>query len=314
MALSVAEANAVSSANYDPTLSQITFQSSPLWAKLKKKNKVQVRGGADLRWTIRYQDLDYADAVSARQQITFEQKETRTQAVLDWKYYNAKTMVSWDERVKNTGKPQIINLMGDKATELKEDMENRFATDLFTANPNGNGFEPLTTIVDSASSYAGIAVADAANWASIEDGSTTTLNLYGSNSLSYLVNQATFGNKMPDFHLTTRDLASKAESLIEPQKRYYDEELADMGFKSVTFHGAPIVGDPKCTAALWLGLCLDVLEIWVHPDFDMVITPWKELFQAGFPNSMAKVMSWAGNIVCRNRKPMFKATALDYTL
>ena len=314
MALGVTEANTVSSAHYDKTLTQITFEESALWNKLKAKNKIHKDGGTDLRWPLRYTSLGYADAVSPRDQMTFEQKETRTQAVLDWRFYQGKNMISWDERVKNTGKSQIVNLMKDKAVEIKEDMETRFYTDIYVANPNGVGIVPLTDIVDSATTYAGIAVSDAANWASTEDNATTVVNLYGSGSISAAVNAATFGDRIPNFHLTTRDLASKAESLIEPQKRYYDKDLANIGFTAVEFHGAPIVGDPKCTAKLWLGLCLDVLEIWVHEDWDMVLTPWKELFQAGFPNSLARAMSWAGNIVCRDRQCHFKYTVLDYTL
>ena len=315
MALSIDEANAVSTPNYDTPLKQQVYQESPFYVKLQKKNKIKLDGGENIRFPIRYLEYGKADAVGPRQQVTFEQLETRTAGQLEWKFYNSQTMISWDERVKNTGKQAVVKLLAEKADELRQDMDNRFATDLYTANPNGLGFSSLATIVDSADTYAGIAVSDAATWKSYnEDAATTILAMYGTGSLAEAIADCTFGKSYPNFHLTTIDLASKFESLIEPQKRYEDKEMADAGFRNCTFHGSPVFGDYHCTAKAWYGLCIDEFEIAVHPDYDMDVSAWKELFQGGFPNAMAKVVSWSGNILCKCRRVNFKKTALDYTL
>ena len=316
MALSINEANTVTDKYYKTSTTQQVYEESALWVKLNKAHKVKRRGGESLQFPIRYLEFDKADAVGPREEVSFEQKETRTGGVLDWKYYIVPQMISWDERAKNTGKPQIVKLMAEKSTEMKQDMQNRFAKDIFTTNPNGLGMISLPVIIDGTADYAGIADADAdSNWAcAVDDVATTTFLLYGDGSLSESISAATFGTYSPDFHLTTKNLANKAESLLEPQKRYMDKELADAGFKHVTFHGAPIIGDPKCPAAMWLGMCLKAFEIWVHSDYDMELTPWEKLFQAGFPNAMGRTLSWAGNIVCEMRKCNFKYTALDYTL
>ena len=316
MALSVSEANTVTDRFYKTPMVQQVYEDSALWVKMKSQNKLKRAGGERLQFPIRYKEFGKSDAVDPRAEVSFEQLETRTAGVLPWTYYNTAQMISWDERVKNTGKEKIVNLMKDKSDEMVQDQNERFATDLFTTNPNGKGFVALPVIIDGTADYAGIADADAdSNWAAaVDDTSTTTLLLYGSGSISESVNASTFGKYSPDFHLTTRDLASKAESLLEPQKRYQDKVLADAGFKNVTFHGAPIVGDDHCPAALWLGMCMKAFEIWCHTDYDMELTPWKELFQAGFPNAMGRTLSWAGNIVCTMRKCNMKYTALDYTL
>ena len=312
MALDIAEANAVSTKYYDKSMTQQVYEDSPFFTKLKNNEAIKTDGGTDIQFPIRYRKYGRADAVGSNQQVSFEQKTTRTGGVLDWTYYNVDTMISWDERVKNSGKPRVINLLADKAEEARQDMMDRFATDLYTTNPNGLGFTSLATIIDAADSYAGIAVADAAAWASPEDSSTTELVLYGANSLSYMVNQATFGKYTPDLHLTTRDLASKFESLIEPQKRYQDKEMADAGFRNVTFHGVPVLGDVFCTASSWFGVCTKVFELRYHPDWNFDVSPWESLFQAGFPRAMGKVMSWTGNLCAKMRKCNFKFTALNY--
>jgi hypothetical protein len=314
MALTLAEVNVVSSRNFDKPMTQQVYEDSPFFLKLKKNRAIKWDGGTEIQFPIRYRKLGRADAVGEDQRVGFETKSTRTAGVDSWTYYNVDAMITWAERVKNTGKARIVNLLAEKAEEMEQDMQDRFATDLHTTNPNGLGFNSLAAIVDSAASYAGIAVADASAWASGEDSTTTELVLYGSGSLSYMINAATFGKYGPDMHLTTKDLASKFESLIEPQKRYTDKEMADAGFKNVTFHGVPIFGDPFAVAASWYGLCMKVFELRYHPDFNFDVSEWVTLFQAGFPRNFGKVMSWTGNLICKMRKCNFKFTALDYTI
>lgn len=314
MALTLAEANTISSRYFDKPMTQQIYEDSPFFSKLKKNKAIKWDGGTELQFPIRYRKLSRADAVGSDSRVAFETKATRTGGVASWTYYNVDAMLTWKELTENTGKQQIVNLMSDKAEEMQQDMMDRFATDLYTSNPNGLGFTSLAAIVDSAASYAGIAVADASAWASTEDGTTTELVLYNANSLSYAINQATFGKYSPDLHLTTRNLAAKFESLLEPQKRYTDKETADAGFKNITFHGVPVIGDPFCTAGSWFGLCMKVFELRYHPDFNFDVSGWESLFAAGFPRNLGKVMSWAGNLVCKMRKCNFKFTALDYTI
>jgi hypothetical protein len=57
-----------------------------------------------------------------------------------------------------------------------------------------------------------------------------------------------------------------------------------------------------------------MLELRYHPDYNFKATPWSELEQVGFPNALAKTVSWAGNLVCRQRITQGRYSALDYTL
>lgn len=312
MALSIDEANTVSSKFYDEGITQQVYEKSPVFYKLKKKGKV-TKGGTQIQWAVRYTTLGNANAVGAREQIPYIQKETRTAAVLDWKYYVSTTSIQWDERVKNSGKPQIVDLLKDKAEELREDMFNKFQTDLYSTSQASKSFSSLWTIIDSADTYAGIAVADASVWAANEDGTTTRLTLYGDQSLSEMINASAFGSDGVDFMFTTRDLFSKFESLLEPQKRYEDTEMANGGFTTLKFHGIPVVSDYACTSGYWGGIDTDYFEFRTHPDFDFKVDPWKELGQAGYPQAMYKSVFWTGNLVCKSRQTCFKYTALDFT-
>jgi len=314
MAINITEANSVSHRFFDKPMTQQIYEDSAVLTKLKQNNSIVCDGGTSIQFPIRYVKLGRANAVGPHQEMTFEQKVTRTAGNVEWKYYNCDNMISWDERTKNSGKEKIVNLLADKADEIRQDMMDRFATDLYTTNPNGLGFTSLPAIVDRASNYATVEYATVTEWqAAIEDTTTTELVLYGSNSLSASCNAATFGKHTPDLHMTTRNLASKFESLIEPQKRYKDKKMADAGFTNTTFHGVPVVGDDFCIAKMWLGLDMKQFELRYHKDWNFDVTDWKELFPS-FPRAMGKLMSWAGNMVCKMRKSSFKYTVLDYTI
>ena len=119
MALSISEANTVSSKYYDKTLTQQVYEKCPFYLKLKSIGNVSTDGGTQIQWPIRHSKLSQSGFVGPREQINYSQTETRTGAVLDWKYLVGENMISWDERVKNSGKPQIVNLIKDKTTELQ---------------------------------------------------------------------------------------------------------------------------------------------------------------------------------------------------
>lgn len=321
MPLTINEANSVSEEFYDRQLTQQVYEKSPLCWKLKNERNITWDGGVSLRFPIRHTGLDKAKAVNPREQITYEQVETRTAGELPWSYYSAHAMISWDERVQNSGKARVINLLGDKAEEMMEDLYNKFVVDLYNTTQVTKVIQSLNTIIDSGDSYAGIAVADAAEWAANEDSTTTELHFYGSaGSLSHAINLATFGPDKPDLIITSRDLYNKAESLLEPQKRYEDTMMANGGFTTVKFHDIPIVGDYGLDApsagngAYMYGIDTKHLEFRYHRDWNFKTTSWTSLIQGGYPEAMVKVCTWAGNLCCKMRKTNFKFTALDYTL
>ncbi len=317
MALGIDEANAVSSKYFDGTITPQVYDSFPLWTRLKSKNKITWDGGTQIQWPIRYKEAGTAEAVGPRTQISYMAKETRTAAVLDWAYYVGKAIMSWDERVKNTGKAQVINLMKDKAEEMTEDLYEKFADDLVASTQGALSIQSLQTIISTSTTYGSIAVADCAEWAStFVDTTTTRAVLYGtSGALATAINACTFGKHHPDLIMTTRNLYSKIESLLEPQKMYEGSaDLAKAGFSTVKFHDVDIVADPHITAAALYILTTDMLEFRYHPDFNFVVSKWGPLEQIGFPNALAKNVSWAGNLVCRMRKVQGRYSALDYTL
>ena len=316
MAFTINETNTVSKKYFDTTMTQQVYEGSPFYSKLQDDEQVILSGGTSVQWPLRVKKLDRSRATGPRTKVEFGSDETRTAGDIPWVYYDGDTMIHWDEQVKNSGKGQIVRLIGDRATELMEDIKNKLYEDLFltTYSSTGQKIVTLDTIIDSADTFAGIAVADAAQWAGQEDASTAALAIFGSGSLSEIRNAATFGKLEPTLHVTTRDLWSKYESKIQPNQRYEDKQMANLGFASLTFHKKPVVSDIFCPAGYWFGVDMDCFELVVHKDHNMKVKDWFELPQAGYPNAFAKYVCWVGNLLTRRRRTSFKFSALDADL
>lgn len=314
MALTLDQANSVSKRIFDETLVQTAYDNSPFWVRMKQENKITKHFGTSIQWPLEYKQADLADAVDPNDQVDFRTIDTMTGATLAMKYYRAKNLITWQEQAENSGEAKIVDLLKAKAKTMQRALYHDFATDLYTQNTSGKGIEPIVNIVDSTQTYGGIAVADASTWASWRDASTTALTLYGAGSLSYYQNLSTFGTEGPKMHLTTRNLYSKFMSLFEGQKVYQDNRLADAGFDNIKFMGSPIVADFYCPASYWYGLDIGAMEFCVHPSYNFKLTDWFKLEQAGHPESMARVISFAGNIKCTQRRTSFKLSTLNYQL
>lgn len=312
MALSVAQINAISTAVYDKTIKQSVYDENPLLKKLRDNDKTVIAGGDDIRFPVRIKFLGTAADVDWDDQVTYQAVDTRTSGVLEWAVYRANTMLRWEEVAKaQEGKQRIVNIVEEKTKELSEEMNYRLATDLFASTyTDTNKIVPIPTIIDTADSYAGIAVADVDNssWqAASEDASTTKMTravLYED------IEGAKFGSNGPNFFITTRDLAANYNALLGADERYVNVNEANAGFKGPTLYGYPVIGDPYVATGDFFGIDLDALELFVMKGNDMSVSEWIDLAPAGYPDSMGKVVKSVCNLVARRRRTMFKLTAL----
>lgn len=311
MALTHTEAEAVSREFFYPTMEACAYDFSPFFAKLKAKNAV-VDGGTMISFPIRYDKLGRAKSVGWDEQWNFGKKKTRTQADINWCLYRGDAMITLEDIIKNDGKGRKVDLIKDKLKEMKEDVEETMAKDLYTQSTDDNAMDALSTIIDSTGSYAGILPSDAANWASTEDSSTTTLVIFGENSLTYMIAQATFGKKSPNFHLTSKLLYNKFLAIFDAGRRYGDADLLKAGFKTATFNGDPVTMDAFCPEGSWFGINIDEFEMCYHPDHNFKVYGWEDMRGQGMPGTLTNLEDFIGALKCTDRKSNFKFTALDY--
>lgn len=311
MALSVVQANAVSTNVYEKDFKENVYDSHPFTMELQQRHKITVKGGNQITFPVRYKRLGTAKAVGWTDQETFQSIDTFTQGVLDWAPYRASTMITWEQRDKNQAGPQqIVDLLKSKAEELKEDVLYILATDLFATSSVSGHVIPLSTIVDSADSYAGIDPSDASVWAGIEDSSSTQLTrslLYGK------IASSSFGERQPSAHFTTRTLQAKYNLLLSGDERYMNTKTANAMFTTITLSGKPVYSDSYVASTYWFGLDIGAFELTMMTNNDMNIGKWMETDIIGYPRSLVKVCTFVANLVCKVRRSSFKLSALTGT-
>jgi len=329
MAFTYSETQAVSDMGFDDKITQEVYDAHPFWKKLALNEQIE-SGGGGTKWTwpVRVKKYGKANAVGPKDKIEFIDKETRTLAAVDPKYYHGNVIIDWAKQRENKGKAKLIDIVKEKSEELKEDFMDRLNTDLWTANPNGSGIIPLSTIIDSSTSTAVAGITptdcDTGAWVSQEDSATTKLELYGGlygtstyQSLSSMCNAAKFGGNGPTMHLTTKDLRSTFESLLEAHQQFNaklgDKQMADAGFENVSFRGVGVFDDPYVPAGSWYGIDMDAFAILKDPDSYLEVTKWDKISNE-YPKTMQKMMFAVLALKCIRRRTSFKMTALDSTL
>jgi hypothetical protein len=314
----LAQMNAVTDRHFSG-FEQFVYEDSPLLKRLKSKNKVRIKGGTQIQWTARIAKLNQSGAVDPREETTWATTDTRQGVMTNWKFYFGKTLAQWDEIMMNKGsEEQLVDLIADKATELKEDFNDSLITDLYASTQAAEKIDSLYTIVGTGS-YAGLdpaTLGDATRWQSIvEDLSATpaALNIYNdatNSSLASLYRQATFGEKHPTLLITTDEIFNEIEAIFEEYKRLTkDEDTIKLGFDNIRFKNSVIVADKFCPAGTLWGLDEDALELVVHPSYDFKTTPWQE--HENWPNAAFKGMSLVCNLKSKRRHTHFMRNGIN---
>lgn len=310
MALSVSQANTVSRTIYGKDFMENVYDSIPLLKMLREKHQVKKRGGDSIQWPIEYKEYGTANRGDWDAQVIYQAIDTWTAATLDWVHVDANVAITKEQRFKNAGEHQIVDLVKAREKALRADLSEKLADMICASSTTTGDVTALSTIVDSADTYGGIAVADASVWAGNEDSTTTQMTrsfLYGQ------VAGAEFADGGPSVHFTTRALKASYNALLGADERYHNTRTANAGFKTITLMGENVYAEPHLPANYWFGLDLNAFEFWCLEGVDGKPTDWFELEQAGHPKALAKYVDIACNLVAQRRRTSFKCSALTGT-
>lgn len=311
MAFSVTHANTVSTSQYGKKFMNNVYDSRPFTKMLLDNKKTRVKGGTQLTFPVEHKQVGAAASRAWNTEVNYESVDTFTQGVLAWAHIDAQVTISNEERLKNqSGPQQIVDVVKAKDAHLVNDIAEQIADQVFATAAATNKIVPLAVIIDAADSYAGIAVADAAAWAGIEDSSTTQMTrsfLYGR------VAAATFDEAGPEVHYTTRSLLADYNALLGADERYHNTRKANAGFKTITLYGDNVYADSHVAAGHWYGIDLSAVELRCMEGAEMKPTEWFDLKVRGFPGAMAKYVEAALNLVFLRRRTSFKCSALTGT-
>jgi hypothetical protein len=311
MALSVTEANAVSTRHFDKgKITEQVYDNNVMLDRLRQSNQVIFDGGTKIQHTIRYQTLGDADMVDPDAARVTSQKETRTALELDWRWAKCDISISWEERTFNSGEKKIIDLMADKYKEGMQDMALLISTQFHQAEASRGSYDMhgfLNAVQAASSTYAGIDQDDVSSWnAGLYDTTTTTIALYGTGSLDAGLRACRFRD-FPDLMLTTFANASIYASKLQPGERRKPGD-GRAGATDLYFQSIPIIADPQANTNIWMFLNTEFVLFFVHPSDNWGIEPWEN--DPDRIKSIRQLITVVGNFMFTRRLAFGAYTAL----
>ena len=314
MALTYAQMDAVTEKYHVKKIPQQAYDSNILMKRLAQGNRVKVvSGGRKIFHPIRHEELGTSSFIDPDNARVIQNVETRTALELNWCYMVCDMVMTWQEKTENRGVPQIVSLMNDKVTEVKDDTYKKFSTALYQAQTSKateeiDGLLQIIQTTGSSTTYAGISTTDASNWdAGLYDASTTTLALFGSGSLEAGVRACTF-IEPPNLIMTTRAIAGRYAGKLQPSERRVPGN-GKSGATELGFMGIPIIADPQCLANDLYFLNTNHLWMYVQSGYNFTPDGWK--IDPARYHADVNFISWVGNLVCDTRKTQGSYSALS---
>lgn len=182
------------------------------------------------------------------------------------------------EQAQNQGKPAILNYLEEKRMEATISMTETLGDQLVDGTGTGDEWDSLETIISNTNTttVGGIAGSDASwqNYSAAIGGAFNTLN-NGIDAMDTALLNTTFGANGPRAIFTTKSVwnlyyISQAGSI-----RYYNEELADAGFKHLNFSTLPVLWDDNIDSGLMYFVDTDSLWLQVLKKGNLVTTEFR---------------------------------------
>jgi hypothetical protein len=280
MALTYDTLNSVCTPNYKKTVYEQAYDANEIISRIKKGNRVVESMGLDLRIPISYGTLGDAEMIDPDSARVTVDREITTALSLTMKFAKVDSVVTWEERNKNYGAQQIVDLVKEKTRLAIEDMNLLMSTQFYLAAASQGSndmigiFGPVQT---TATSYGGVSQSDASNWnAGFLDAATAALALYGTTgSLWYGLQSCWFRDDYPDLMVTTKTNAGVYASKLQPGERRAPE-TGKAGATDLFFNGVPILADPQCTANNWFVMVTKSMFLYAHPNDNFSMGGWED--------------------------------------
>jgi hypothetical protein len=283
--------------------------NNALLTVMKEDGKVQPFSGGRLI----YEELSFAENSNTQWYSGYDQLATGAQDVLSAAEYELKqaacaVTVSGRERLQNSGKEQIIDLVASRVDVAESSIANLISAALYS-DGTGSGSKQLTGLLaavpvdPTTGTYGGINRANYTFWRSY---ARDTNAAPSSSTIQGIFNTAwanlVRGKDRPNLITTDDDVWSAYMASLQPLQRFTDSKLAQLGFSTVKFMSADVVmdsgvgGDHTNVTAFFLNT--KYLKFRPHKDCNMVpLSPDRTAINQ---DASVKILAWAGNLTCSN--------------
>jgi hypothetical protein len=304
-----------------PGLVDNFFKSNPFAQRLLQRGEdhVQIQGGRDIRQRIIYSNKP-SSWYQGLDPLPTDQKETRTEAIFNWKQHNVPVVLSGLDLLKNAGPEAISDLVQDEMDEAEMTFADELGTGLFGDGLTAKTLTGLRAVCDDGTlvaTYGGITRSSTAGspGLAVSSNVSTTATAFSLSAMNTFMqgtgNGPTIGSEKPDLILTTQTIWNKFWERSQPSQRFAATDAnkpINIGFPQIDFNGAAVVVDSHCASGSVYFLNTKWLKLVVHSKRFASFTDWM------YPtnqDSAIKRLYFAGELVCKAPRLQGLATAVS---
>jgi len=274
------------------------FGSAPVWAMLKKRKAVPLRGGEVIKVSHIYAGMP-AGSYGRGDEFGTEVTEFATTLVFNWKFCRSEVNLNVIDVELNDSPEQVFDLveaaMENGELSLIDEMSDQLYGD-GTGNSNKD-LDGLAIAVSRTGTYGGLARGTDSQGSSIraavEDTAGGTLALA---TLNGHFGTCTVGRKKPDLLTTTQTLWNRIWERSQPSEQNKPSAMRDIGFEAVRFNGADVTVDSHVPSGFIYLLNTEFFQLFVHRKWDMRFRGFMEPAQQQI--QIGQLIAWC-NLVCR---------------
>ena len=308
MAVSVSAINAITKQAFIPKLQDNVMKSNALLSYLEKNKGLEsIDGGQDIRVPTRYARFAARGWYAGSESQISAYNEKKTALVFNWAQHYVNITISGLDKLKNAGENKVIDHVRSEVEAAEQDIRDNFGTGLYSnGSTDPKSIVGAAAFLSTSATYGGISQSSESWLQSNIDSTTTTMSL---GKLQTAYELAVHGPDAPDLATTTKTLFNSYWSLLQPQQRFTDGDMASAGFKNLLFNGATVLMDEYAPASNFIFFNTKYVKLFSHKDRKF---PGEYIDFRKFFDQDAEIASllWAGAFVCSAPRLQSALTAL----
>lgn len=264
---------------YVPTLEDNIFTSKPLLYAITNFGNVEtLDGGLSITQPLMYAELGNQGSYSGSDTFLTNDDEGTTAANYAWKQYYATIKLPNIDIAKNSGSSAVLRIVENEVQRAEFSISEAL-DEQFIGDGSGNGgkdFNGLGNLVgQNTASVGGINPAGAGNdWWNSQIQTTGGAVTFAALRTLYLT--CSEGNDFPTNIFTTQTVYGAVDALFTSGQRFMDPAMANQGFETIMFHGAPISFDRNITAGELFMLNLKYITLYKLGSTWFSMSDWME--------------------------------------
>jgi len=287
---------------YIPTLEDNIFTSKPLLFAINTFGNVEtLDGGTSIVQPLLYAELGNQGSYSGSDTFLTAEDEGISAAEYNWRQYYATIKLKNIDIAKNSGAPAVLRIVESEIQRAEMSIAENLDI-IFFKDGTGNSskdFLGLDALVASDFTVGGIDPTGAGNawWQSSVTASVGAVTDFTEIRNKYLA--VSEGNDFPTNIFTTEALYAGIDSFYVARQRFMDPTMANQGFETIMFHGAPISFDRNCQSGRVYFLNMKYITLYKLGDTWFKMSDWME--PANQDVRIKKILLY-GQLTISNRK------------